>query len=218
MHSSDARCTGAAHSHRTAHVLINMAPTVLSISPSRARPSSLYTSQVNMCWMIALHSYLSYSFLLWSLLWCRSPWLCLSDSSLSRHLSRRLLSGMWCGLIFVVPVLLHTSGPQMCAEAVKTWLEPAGLLILSGVLFVRFSSFKTDLLQLIALLLCKSYTLGNPWVPQRVCFRILVVYFCVQYVLLWCFCSCCISEKVWLVVMHFFIGYICYIWTFSLSV
>lgn len=63
--------------------------------------------------MIVLRSYLLYSYLPRSSLWCVSLWLCLSDSSLSRHVSRRLLSGMWCSPRVVVPVPLHTSAHQM---------------------------------------------------------------------------------------------------------
>lgn len=112
LHSCDAGCTGAALSHRTAHVLINMAPTVLSIPPARARSSSPLTHAKSTCvWCVASH--FSDSFLLWSLLWCSS--LCdSSDSSLSRHLSHGLLSGMWCRLgLLYLQLCTHICTPDV---------------------------------------------------------------------------------------------------------
>lgn len=101
LHSCDARCTGTARSHCTAHVLINMAPTALSTpssppqSPSLTHPpASHMLSQHVFDDRVAFRISRAHSSSDPSFDAALSPDSRLSDSSLSRHLSCRLLSGM----------------------------------------------------------------------------------------------------------------------------
>ena len=83
----------------------------------RVSLSSIYTPIQSRCLIPSTHAmstcvwwlwcgHISYSHLLWSFLLCRPLWLCLSGSSWSCHLSRRLLSGMRC-VVIPVPQRTH---------------------------------------------------------------------------------------------------------------
>lgn len=114
LHSCDAHCTGAAHSHCIAHVLINMAPTVLSTPPLPSPtliPSHMLSQHVFEDCVVFISPTLISPLVLPLMPLFVS--LCLSGSSLSYHLPLRLLSGMWWSLVLLYLYPAHICAPDV---------------------------------------------------------------------------------------------------------
>lgn len=189
LHSCDARYTGAAHSHCTAHVLISMAPSVLSIPPSRACSSPHPPTLHMLCQHVFDDCVVFILFISTS-----SP-LILPLMHFFEALSVYLV--LHCPAISPAGLFLECDAVSRCCtctwahictpdvKEVSAWLQPVRPQILSGVLFSGFcvsrasccSWFSLFLLSFTkAILQVRKPQFGYIWATSLYCSFIVLIF------------------------------------------